>query len=36
VVYNIGLLNSKLLMDNGDVVLASNSSMVTTMVIVNK
>jgi small conductance mechanosensitive channel len=36
VVYDISLLNSKLLMDNGDVVLASNSSMVTTMVIVNK
>jgi small-conductance mechanosensitive channel len=36
VVYDIGLLYSKLLMDNGDIVLASNSSMVTTMVIVNK
>ena len=36
VVYDIGLLYSKLQMDNGDIVLASNSSMVTTMVIVNK
>ena len=36
VVYDIGLLYSKLLTDTGDVVLASNSSMVTTMVIVNK
>jgi small conductance mechanosensitive channel len=36
VVYDIGLLNSKLLTDTGDVVLAPNSSMVTTMVIVNK
>src|ERR687886_1011801 len=33
VVYDIGLLYSKLQMDNGDIVLASNSSMVTTMVI---
>jgi small-conductance mechanosensitive channel len=36
VVYDIGLLYSKLLTDTGDIVLASNSSMVTTMVIVNK
>jgi small conductance mechanosensitive channel len=36
VVSNIGLLYSKLIMDNGDVVLAPNSSMLTTMVIVNK
>ena len=36
VVYDIGLLYSKLQMDNGDIVLASNSSMVTTIVIVNK
>ena len=35
-VYDIGLLYSKLLMDNGDIVLASNSLMLTTMVIVNK
>ena len=36
VVYDIGLLYSKLQMDNGDIVLASNSLMLTTMVIVNK
>ena len=36
VVYDISLFYSKLLTDTGDVVLASNSSMVTTMVIVNK
>src|SRR5215208_3782406 len=36
VVYDIGLLYSKLQMDNGDIVLASNSSMVSTIVIVNK
>lgn len=36
VVYDLGLLYSKLLTDNGDVVLASNSLMLTTMVIVNK
>ena len=36
IVYDISLFYSKLLTDTGDVVLASNSSMVTTMVIVNK
>ena len=36
VVYDIGLLYSKLQMDSGDIVLASNSLMLTTMVIVNK
>jgi small conductance mechanosensitive channel len=36
VVYDIGLLYSKLHMDSGDIVLASNSLMLTTMVIVNK
>ena len=36
VVYDIGLLYSKLQMDNGDIVSASNSLMLTTMVIVNK
>jgi small-conductance mechanosensitive channel len=36
IVYDIGLLYSRLLMENGDIVLASNSSMVTTTVILHK